>query len=124
MPVAVRCFLAVVAGFLTMAVVVTVCTTAAVKLLGVQAGKPSPGYLALNVAYSLGAAALGGWVAAMIGRPYAVESGYALGGVMILMGLLSYRQFRGMQPLWYQILLMFLPAVVAIITARAVGAPQ
>jgi hypothetical protein len=112
---------AVVAGFLTMAVMVMVLTVIAVKAMGLKSGQPTSGYLVLNVVYSLAAAALGGWVTGWIARPRSLEHGYVLGGLMVVMGVLSYFQYKGTQPVWYQVLMTVVPGIIAILAAGWVG---
>ena len=121
MPGLLRSVWAVVAGFLTMAVMVMVLTVIAVKAMGLKSAQPTPGYLELNVVYSLAAAALGGWVTGWIARPRSLEHGYVLGGLMVVMGVLSYFQYKGTQPVWYQVLMTVVPGIIAILAAGWAG---
>jgi hypothetical protein len=102
---ALRSVLAVIGGYLTMAVLVAVLTGIAIKMTGRDSSRPTPGYLAANVFYSLLAAFAGGFVAAKIAGRYPVQHGVALAVVMFAMAIVSYFQYRNTQPLWYQFLL-------------------
>ena len=109
-----RSILAVFSGFLTMAVAVMLLTPLAVKLMHQKVGAPTSGYLAVNVAYSLLAAVAGGFVTARIALSHPLLHGVLLAAFMCAMGALSYVRNRGMQPLWYQVLLFFVPPLCAI----------
>jgi peptidoglycan/LPS O-acetylase OafA/YrhL len=116
-----RSFLAVFLGYLVMAIVVVLLTVVAVQTMHLKSGQPTPGYLAVNVVYSLLAAAVGGWVTGRLGRPLSLQHGYALAAVMVVMGVLSYRHYTGSQPRWYQGVLVVLPAGCALVAAGLAG---
>lgn len=84
MPAFLKSVLAVVAGLAASVVTVVVLTWLAVLLFfgGDMSAEPTPLYLALNVAYSFGAAVLGGWVAARLaprrGLAHAVAAAVAI----------------------------------------------
>jgi hypothetical protein len=105
----VRAFLALLAGFATMAVVVGVATALLVKLapdwVGRQ-GHPRTGYIIVNLIYSLAAAILGGYVTAWIVHNNILTYMLVLAVIVLLLSGLSALQQRGMQPIWYQLLLM------------------
>ena len=121
-------FLALLAGFAVMAVLVIVVTVilqkAAPAWVGAE-GRPRPGYVAVNLCYSLLAAAAGGYVAALIGNRDALRIVLGLGIAVLVLGAISALQTRGKQPLWYQIALMIVSplGVVAggLVRLRAVG---
>lgn len=119
-----RSFVAVFLGYLTMAIIVVTLTSIAVKTMNLKSGQPTPGYLAVNVLYSLLAASAGGWVTGRMGRPLSLQHGYALAAVMVVLGMLSYRHYTGTQPLWYQAVLVVLPAGCAVIAAGLAGNPH
>jgi hypothetical protein len=104
-------FLALAAGFATMAVLVAVLTALLVRLtpswVGEQ-GNPQPGYIFVNLAYSFLAAAAGGYVTACIGAASPMQLVLALGMVVLALAALSAMQSRGKQPIWYQLLLVAL----------------
>jgi hypothetical protein len=109
-----RSFLALIAGFLTMALIVGVITAALAKRapnwVG-NSGNPNTSYIIVNLGYSLIAAIAGGFVTAWIAQAW-IASGrpiihvLVLSIIVLLMGGLSALQQRGLQPIWYQLLLM------------------
>src|SRR5258708_2609825 len=104
----VRAFLALLAGFMTMAAIVGVITAMLVKLapqwVG-QKGHPRIGYIVVNLIYSLAAAILGGYVAAYVASTNILTYTLVLAVIVLLLSGLSALQQRGMQPIWYQLLL-------------------
>jgi len=113
----VRAFLALVAGFLSMAILVGVITAGLMKLspqwVGVT-GHPRPAYVLVNLAYSLLAVMSRGYVTAWTaaGNPWKYVLVLAI--IVLLLGALSALQQRGMRPIWYQLLLMLItPAGVS-----------
>jgi hypothetical protein len=115
-----RSIFAVLAGFLTMAIIVMALTPVTVKLMHLKTGAPTAGYLALNVAYSLAAAFAAGYVTARIAACHPIQYGIALAVLMALMSVVSYFHYRGQQPVWYQSLLCVVPPVCAIAGASPV----
>jgi hypothetical protein len=104
-----RAFLALLTGFLTMAVLVGVITAVLMKRAPQWVGAPgSPraGYVAVNLIYSLGAAVCGGYVTAWIVRENLLRYSLILGIVVLLLSALSAVQERGRQPVWYQLTLL------------------
>ena len=105
-----RAFLALVAGFLTMAVLVGVITGVLIRRVPEwvgATGHPRPAYVAVNLAYSLAAAIAGGYVTAWIaGNNRALMHIFALALIVLLLSGLSALQQRGMQPIWYQLSLL------------------
>lgn len=103
--------LAVVAGFLTMAVLVGVATAAAVRTM-LQPAAPgalpnvTPAYLTVNLAYSALAAIAGGFVTGRLGAEAPLIHAAVLAGLAFVMSVLSARQYAGTQPRWYQNVLM------------------
>ena len=102
-------FLALLAGFATMAVLVIAITALLTKLtpswVGVQ-GKPRPGYIFVNLGYSFLAAAAGGYVTAWAAAANPLVHVLALGMVVLALAALSALQSRGKQPIWYQLVLV------------------
>ena len=107
-----------------MSFVVIVLTVISVNAMGLKSGHPTPGYLVFNVAYSFFAAAAGGFVTALIAGVKPLEHGYVLAGLMLLMGALSYFRYKGIQPGWYQVMMVVVPPLCAVagaaICARSV----
>jgi hypothetical protein len=107
-----RAFLALIAGFLTMAVLVGVITGVLIRLVPGwvgATGHPRPAYVAANLAYSLAAAIAGGYVTAWIaGRNRPLIHILALALIVLLLSGLSALQERGMQPIWYQLSLLII----------------
>lgn len=78
---------AVVAGFLTAAVVVLLLTWLSALALfgGEMSARPTPGYLGFNLTYSFGAAVLGGWVSARLAPRAPVWHAVAVTAVMVFL---------------------------------------
>jgi hypothetical protein len=67
---------------------------------------PPPSYLAFNLALSLFAAALGGWVTRGIAPSAPTRHLLALGAVVVVMGFVSSRApGSGRQPSWYRLVI-------------------
>ena len=94
--------------------VVLVLTILTVMLLHLKSGHPTPLYLGLNVVYSLGAAMLGGWVAARIGRIMPIAHVIALALLMLAFGVFLLRHPAPGQPYGYLVFLVVAPPLVAI----------
>lgn len=109
--VAMHAFFALAAGFLTMAILVGVLTALLMRLTPswVKAeGKPQPGYIFVNIAYSFMAAAAGGYVTAWLATANPLYHVLALAIIVLAMAALSALQQRGKQPIWYQLTLIAL----------------
>jgi putative membrane protein (TIGR04086 family) len=119
MPQPLRSLVAVLAGFLSMAVIVIALTLLCVKFIHLNSGHPTPLYLTLNVLYCLAAALLGGLITAKIARRSPLAHGLALALLMFVLGVLSYTTHPPGQPLWYQIFLTIAPPLAAIAGAAA-----
>jgi hypothetical protein len=104
-------FLALLAGFATMAVLVVVLTALLGRLapgwVGAE-GRPRPGYAFVNLGYSFLAAAAGGYVTAWLSAANPLLHVLVLGIVVLAMGALSALQARGKQPVWYALTLLAL----------------
>ena len=112
-----RSFLAILAGFATMAVLVTVATTAITKSLPRLIGQPDHPrrrYLLLNLAYSAAFAASGGYVTAIVAKADPLRNILMLAIVILLLSALSALQLRGKQPIAYQLALIVLTPVAAL----------
>lgn len=107
-------FLALTAGFLTMAVLVAFLTALLMKLtpswVGEQ-GSPRPGYIFVNLGYSFLAAAAGGYVTAWLAAANPLYHVLALGIIVLALAALSAMQAKGKQPIWYQLTLIALSPI-------------
>ena len=102
-------FLALLAGFATMALLVIVVTALLAKLtpgwVG-EEGKPNPAYVFVNLGYSFVAAAAGGYVTAWAAAANPLIHVLALGIVVLILSALSALQSRGKQRVWYALTLL------------------
>ena len=107
-------FLALAAGFVTMALLVAILTALLVRLtpswVG-EVGKPRPGYIFVNLGYSFLAAAAGGYVTALLAAANPLYHVLALAIVVLVLAALSAMQSRGKQPIWYQLTLIALTPI-------------
>jgi hypothetical protein len=112
-----RSFLAILAGFATMAVLVTLVTLSISKsfprLIGDQA-HPRRGYVLLNLAYSAAFAVAGGYVTAWIANQDPLKNVFMLAIVILTLSALSAIQLRGQQPLAYQFALLVITPIAAL----------
>ena len=104
-------FLALVAGYATMAVLVIVLTALLGKLTPdwvAEQGKPRPAYIFVNLGYSFLAAAAGGYVTVWLAAANPLYHVLALGIAVLALAALSALQARGKQPIWYALTLVAL----------------
>ena len=104
-------FLALLAGFATMAIVVMSVTAILQKAAPAwvsMAGRPRPVYVAVNLGYSFVAAATGGYIAAWIASGNPLRTVLSLAIVVLILGAISALQAKGKQPLWYQLSLLII----------------
>jgi hypothetical protein len=101
----VRSVLAVVGGFVAMAVIVMVSGVVATKAMKVEMGRPTPSYMTVNLLYSFGAAVAGGYIAALIAGRAPLAHGIALAVLLLVMSGVSAVQSKGWQPGWYLVTL-------------------
>lgn len=116
-------FLALAAGFATMAALIAVVSALLQKLTpswveetspassrtnaGQRGGeKATPGYIFVNLGYSFLAAAAGGYVTAWIAQHNPLVHVLALAIAVLLLAALSAVQQRGQQPVWYMLTLV------------------
>ena len=112
-----RSFLAILAGFATMAVLVTVATAAISKSFPRLIGEPSHPrrrYLLLNLVYSAAFAASGGYVTAIVAKADPLRTVLMLAIVILILSALSALQLRGQQPVAYQFALIVLTPIAAL----------
>jgi hypothetical protein len=104
-------FLALAAGFATMALLVIGMTALLARLtpswVG-EKGKPQPGYIFVNLAYSFLAAAAGGYVTACAAPVNPMQHVLALAMAVLALAALSAVQSRGQQPIRYLLALVAL----------------
>lgn len=104
-----RAFLALLAGFLTMALMVAAATAVLSKYIPEWTGtpgQPRAGYIFVNLGYSFAAAIAGGYVTAWIATDNPLVHALALALIVLLLAAVSAVQQRGQQPIWYQLLLV------------------
>lgn len=104
-----RTFLALLAGFASMAALVGVATAVLMKLVPEwvgEKGSPRAGYISVNLGYSFAAAMVGGYVTVWLAQNNPMIHVLALALIVLLLAALSALQQRGMQPVWYQLLLV------------------
>ena len=126
-----RSALAVLAGFVAMALLVTISTALAVRLIlhgpisTMRASAPgtlSPAYLATNLAASGIAALVGGYTTAAIAQHDRIAHGLGLAALMVVMSVVSMRQAGSAQPRWYRVVLATVMPAVAVGGAALSGA--
>ncbi|HUH62932.1 MAG TPA: hypothetical protein VLZ50_08045 [Terracidiphilus sp.] len=104
-----RTFLALLAGFLTMAVLVGALTALLARFAPqwvAEEGHPRPVYIAINIGYSFAAAIAGGYVTALMPSANPLILVLALAIIVLVLAALSALQARGKQPVWYQLTLV------------------
>lgn len=102
-------FLALLAGFATMAILVIMLTAFLTRMVPSWTGtesKPPLGYVVVNFGYSFLAAAAGGYVTAWAAVANPLIHVLALALVVLALAALSALQMRGKQPIWYQLSLV------------------
>lgn len=107
-------FIALVAGFATMAILVAIATALLRKLTPDWAGPsptPKPAYVFVNLGYSFVAGAAGGYVTAWIAEHNPLIHVLALAIAVLLLAALSALQQRGQQPVWYLLALVAMTPV-------------
>ncbi len=113
-----RAFVALIAGFLSMALLVGGATGLLVKLapgfVGVP-GHPRPAYIGFNLVYSFSAAMAGGYVTVWIADGNPLVHVLILALVVLMLSALSAIQQRGQQPIAYQLALVVLSPVGALL---------
>jgi len=121
-------FLALLAGFATMAVLVAMATALLRKFAPdwvETTSTPKSAYVFVNLGYSFLAAAAGGYVTAWIAQHNPLIHTLALAIAVLLLAALSALQQRGQQPVWYLLSLVGLTPVGVLvgglIQLRALG---
>lgn len=107
----VHAFLALLAGFATMGILVMLITALIAQMASEWAGaegQPRPGYAFVNLGYSFLSAAAGGYVTAWLSAANPLIHVLVLGIVVLAMAALSALQSRGTQPVWYALTLLAL----------------
>jgi hypothetical protein len=110
----IHAFLALLAGFATIAVLVMLVAALLIRLAPDWAGadgKPQPGYAFVNLGYSFLAAAAGGFVTAWASVANPLIHVLVLGIVVLAVAALSALQERGEQPIWYALAMVALTPV-------------
>jgi hypothetical protein len=102
-------FLALAAGFLTIAILVAAFTALLAWLTpswASEEGKPRLGYIFVNLGFSFLAAAAGGYVTSWLAKANPLYHVLALGIIVLALAALSVMQSKGKQPIWYQLSLI------------------
>lgn len=102
-------FLALLAGFAVMALLVVVVTAALARLTPDWVGatdSPRPGYVFVNLGYSFVAAGAGGYVTAWVAANNSLYHVLVLAIVVLALSALSALQQRATQPVWYALTLV------------------
>jgi len=108
-------FLAILAGFATMAVLATLATAVIAKAFPRLVGAPPRGgYLLLNLAYSAAFAATGGYVTAIVATADPLRNILMLAIIVLLLSALSAIQMRGERPVAYQLAMIALTPFAAL----------
>jgi hypothetical protein len=105
-------FLALLAGFATIAMLIAAATAALTKFVPewtASPGHPRAGYLFVNLGYSLAAAMAGGYITAWVARENPLILALALALIVLLLSALSALQQRGQHPIWFQLLIVAIP---------------
>lgn len=110
-----RSILAVLAGYLTLAIL----TMATIALLGVffpnqygaETATPSVGWIVFNLVYSALFVIVGGYLTARLAPKAPQAHALVLGGIMALLALggLLTAEAGGPQPMWYLVALVLMP---------------
>ena len=106
-----RAFVALVAGFATMALLVAMMTLLLQKFTPAwvaKGGRPTPSYTFVNLGYSFLAAAAGGYVTAWLANANPLIHVLALAITVLLLAALSALQQRAQHPIWYMLTLVAL----------------
>jgi hypothetical protein len=107
-------FLALLAGYATMAVIIIVLTALIARLIPswvADPARPKIGYIFVNLGYSFLAASAGGYVTAWIGQSKPLAHTLVLAVIVLVMAALNALLTRGKQVIAYQIALVFLTPV-------------
>jgi hypothetical protein len=107
-------FLALLAGYAVMAVIVVAVTALLTRLTPEWCGqgvRPTAAYLFVNLGYSFLAGAAGGYVTAWISAASPLLHPLVLAVIVLLLGAVSAFASRGKQPLAYQLALIALSPV-------------
>jgi hypothetical protein len=101
-------FLALLAGFVSMAILIAAATAALAKFVPEWTGtpgQPRAGFLFVNLGYSLAAAMAGGYITAWVSMENPLILVLALALTVLLLTALSALQQRGQHPIWFQLLM-------------------
>lgn len=111
-------FLALLAGFATMALLVILVTALLTRLAPDWVDSrisPRPSYVFVNLGYSFLASAAGGYVTTWVADGNPLADMLALAVVVLVLGALSALQARGRQPLWYQAALIVIAPIGVVV---------
>ena len=107
-------FLAMVAGFVVMAGLISVVTAALPRLIPNWVeldGSPRGPLIATNLSWSFVSAAVGGYVTAWIASANPLDTALALAIVILVLGAIGTLQSRQKYPVWYIVLLLIVTPI-------------
>jgi hypothetical protein len=123
-----QAFLALAAGFATMAILITIVTVLLQRLAPGwtdSTSSPKPGYIFVNLGCTFLSAAAGGFVTAVVAKHNPLVHVLALAIAVLLLAALSALQQRGKLPVWYLLSLVAISPIGAfaggLIRLRSLG---
>jgi hypothetical protein len=111
-------FLAMLAGFVIMAGLVSAVSASLPRLVPDWVeldGSPRRPLIAANLCWSFLAATIGGYATAYIARANPLDTALALAIVMLVLGAIGTMQSREKYPLWYLLLLLIVTPVGVVV---------
>lgn len=114
MPQMMRSIFAVMFGFMVMILSKVLLTLILLKILGAHPDQSAARNLALYLAFTFLAAAIGGYATARVDVFKPIQAAFVLAGLIFIMGIVSYRHRTGFQPLWYQLTMLVAPSLCAL----------
>lgn len=117
MPPGLRSVLAVMFGFFSFLLAMTLCARTAARLLHITAGHAlPPAYFTANAVYSALAALLGGWVTGDIAPTgQQLKHGAGLALLLVVLSALSVVHPAAGQPAWSRVVLAIVPPLMALV---------
>ena len=123
-----QAFLALAAGFATMAILITIVTVLLQRLAPDwtdSTSSPKPGYTFVNLGCTFLSSAVGGFVTALVAKHNPLVHVLALAIAVLLLAALSALQQRGKLPVWYLLSLVAISQIGAfaggLIRLRSLG---
>ena len=114
MPPILRSILGVVAGFLTLNIILFISTPASIAIQRLQSGHHASGTLAFSIVWSFAASFAAGYVCALIAAENRIETAGVFAAIMLVFGVFSYLHYTGRQSVWYQIMIVVIPPMLIV----------